>query len=833
MASSFSFFRKHTGIMMVFLCGAAMLAFVVADPLLQYLDSAGRGGSGGVDGGAVAVSWDGGELTEDKLGSLVNRRQVLAGFLRQVEAVGYQAALAEGAVDPQRLVAPLELPATYEQGVEQNVVNTHLFAEAAREAGIVVSDETIRDYLTDVGFRKVTREQMRGILQQMGGGGRGGYSVDYIFDLLRDALLARNYLASYTFQFQTVLPEQRYKEWLRVNDRVVVEAAAVNVADLTSEVADPSDAELKEFYEEYKDRVPQPMRVGNIELPSPTPGFATPRRVVLQYAMADMAIEAEKQLENVTDEEIETYYEENKSQFIEAGALLGEDEEDDLTEDEDQAGSDEASEEGSQPEADEEEAADGDTSTGDSAEQEEMKEEEAATAEEDESDTAEDTAEESDEAAEEQPASEESAAEAAADAQPSAEESSATKRKSPFRFAAFQEEAAQEDNEEAADEADETDQSDAEDKSVSAADELFGPESEMEENSATATVDLGGNLGGTEEEEVNYQPLDEVRDLVRAQVAERKAVTSMVERMNGLFAPLDRANADYLASVFDAQDANKEPPAPPAMLSDLTTLAEKEGLEFVQTADLSMLELRDSSIGKTFVPSRRNQRTGQPFPLWAVAFDKDGLKTNEPVVTYDSANNGYLIIKTVDKAGKTPELDEIRDEVVKAWKMQQAADLAKKRAEELAAKAEPSGLSLKDFFASEEDIEVTETESFSWLTEGQFMPTSRQIPVRLSQPEGVKAAGQEFMKTTFELAPGKLGVALNNDKTIAYIIRIVQHEDSPSELHDAFLDLGETQFSLYGFVQNYQRQAAQALISGLLGDSDLEWQRPADQYANR
>lgn len=831
MASSFSFFRKHTGIMMVFLCGAAMLAFVVADPLLQYLDSAGRSGSGGVDGDTVAVSWDGGEMTEDKIGSLVNRRQVLARFLGTVAAVGRQAAEAEGAIDPQPLVAPLDLPYTYEQGVERNVVSTHIFAEAAREAGIVVSDETIRDYLTDVGYRKVPRDQMREILEQMGGGGRNAFSVDYIFDLLRDALLARNYLASYTYQFQTVLPEQRYQDWLKVNDRVVVEAAAIDVADLVSEVEDPSDAELQEFYEQYKERVPQPMRVGNIELPSPTPGFSTPSRVVLQYAMADLASEAKKQEENVTDEEIEKFYEENKSQFIEAGALLGDDEEDDLGLEEDSTpDTEQGTEEGP---ADDQQQMKEDTESDDSAE--------------DSTDSASEETEVLEEEAE-TPSSDEQAdsSEEETAAQPAAGESSSALRKSPFRLVAYQEDAgsdqegnssadgespASESSEAASDDSDASESDSAGDEPADATEALFGTD-EPEENSASATVDLGSDKSD-EAEEVNYQPLDEVRDQIRARIAEQKAVEAMVERMNELYAPLDRANSDYLASKFDAQDAGKEVPTPPQILADLKPLAEEHGLEFVQTADLSLLELRDSSIGKTYDPSRRNQRTGQPFPLWAVAFDKDGLKLNQAVVTYDSASNGYLALKTEQTDGKTPELDAIRDQVVRAWKMQQAAELAVKRAEELAAKAEPSGLSLKDFFASEEDIEVTETNSFSWLTQGQFVPTARQIPLRLSQPEGVQAVGPEFMKETFELAPGKLGVALNNDKTIAYIIRIVQHEDSPSELRDAFLELGETEFSLYGFIRNYQRQSAQALINGLLNNSELEWQRPADQLANQ
>ena len=165
MASPFRFFRKYTGLMMAFLCALLMLAFVVADPLMQAANSGRQEGNSN-----VAVSWDGGKLTEGQLGSLVEQRQMLAAFQREVLLQGYLAAEKDGVVDPRPLVQPLDLPARFEENVEQNVVLTKIYADAARKAGFVVGDDTIRTYLRDLGFQKVSSEDMRGILRSMQGG---------------------------------------------------------------------------------------------------------------------------------------------------------------------------------------------------------------------------------------------------------------------------------------------------------------------------------------------------------------------------------------------------------------------------------------------------------------------------------------------------------------------------------------------------------------------------------------------------------------------------------------------------------------------------------------
>ena len=96
-------------------------------------------------------------------------------------------------------------------------------------------------------------------------------------------------------------PAQRWEYFCRVKQMATIEAAPVAVANYLSRIDEPSDEELKTFFEQYKDRYPLP--------DSPEPGFREPQRVALQYFKANL----DKFAGGVTDEEIKAHYEKNKT----------------------------------------------------------------------------------------------------------------------------------------------------------------------------------------------------------------------------------------------------------------------------------------------------------------------------------------------------------------------------------------------------------------------------------------------------------------------------------------------------------------------------------------
>lgn len=752
MATPLTALSKYTGVFMAVLCAVLMFTFVLGDSISNMMGG-GPGGSSG--GGDTVAMWDGGQMNERQLFEAVKHRNILAEFQQQVYLLGARDAMQAGVEDTELRVNPIDLPRTREQGVERSVVTTKIFAQKARDAGMVVNDEMVIDYLRAIGRDRVSNDQMREILTRMGRGSGGGgrATIGFVFDLLREAMLANNFLSSHTFAFRTILPEERWEDWKKVNERVVLEAAPVKTAAFVQEVSEPTDAELSAFFDEHRDRQPQPdvlSGYGNIELPSPRPGFAVPPRVRVSYLKANFNAVVDSLLDEITDEEIAAYYEANKESFVEADrALFGDDGAfgsgggvfgpDNLLQ------SDEAMEE--------ESAAEDEATT-----EEEMTE--------DATDKAEQAVEEATEAVEEEEEEEETTAEAEPAAEESAEESSAA-------------EAAE----------------------------------------APATDDKP------------YQPLEEVADEIRRRLAIERAAERLQEKVNRIKLQLDDEFVEHFDAVLVAQEKGEEAPAAPESLTNLKPLAEQEQLELIEVDQASQLQLRESEFGRTVAT---DQSPSGPLPLWFLAFRSEEIDLYQPLITYDIDGNRYICLVTNRYEGESPKLDDVRDRVVAEWKRVQAAELAQKKAEEVAAQISESGKTIADYFAQADEplvpvADVQETDTFSLLSLGRIAPTARQVPLRLSQPEPLVAAGPELLEAAFDIEPGEVIAQLNHDHSIAYLLRVAQRIGTEDELRSNFIRDGDRWVGAGPLMQARAQNKITALLGDLLDGSGLEWLRAPDR----
>lgn len=770
MATPLSAFSKYSGALMAVMCVLLMFSFVIGDPLMQYANG---GSSGSSRGGDAVATWKGGKINERQLEQAVVHRNILAAFQQEVYALGARDAMKDGVQDLGLRIQPISLPRNREEGVERDVVSMKIFAERAREAGMVVGDEMVIDYLRALGRDRVSNDQMREVLSRMNVGGKRA-TISFIFDLLREAMLANNYRNSYAYAFQTILPEERWEDWKTVNERVVVEAAPLRIEPFVAEAPEPTDAELREYFEKYRNRTPSTETLLGVELPSALPAFATAPRVKLSFLRADFNAVVEQVSGEVTDEQIAAFYEANKESFIQADrALFGDDSffgSGGLTADEPTSNDDEAQD--AEPAAEDSAAEDAPTEDGpatDSAETE-MSEEAAPPADGEESTNPLRSGEAVEEEEEEEEAPEEEATE------PSATDAPAT--------------------DDAAAESDAADDAEADDNSV-------------------------------------YQPLEEVKEEIRRRLAIELAVERITEKMNRVKRGLEDsfyAYEDNLLRAADSKDKAKKPPVP-AALTDLKPLAEAEQLELAEVDQASQFELRDTPVGRSFIP---DASTNTALPVWYLAFRADDLPLYQPLLTRDAEGNNYLTLVTERYPGKTPELEEVRDQVVAAWKREKAAELALKKAEELAKEASEKGGSLTDFFAGMENSpvaagDIKETDAFSFLTIGRVAPSSRQVPLMLSQPEPLIAPGPALMEGVFDLKPGEVGAELNHDRSIAYVLRIAERIGSENELRREFLRDGDRWLGSEALIRSRAQSKVMALVGNLLEESGLEWERTPDQ----
>jgi hypothetical protein len=323
-----------------------------------------------------------------------------------------------------------------------------------------------------------------------------------------------------------------------------------------------------------------------------------------------------------------------------------------------------------------------------------------------------------------------------------------------------------------------------------------------------------------------YQSLDEVRDLVRRDIAYRRANERIGTLMDDVLSELTPEFESYFDRVLSSQSNQSERPAPQAALADLAPLAEKHGLTTGKTGPMTWLEFRETPVGKSTDPNTR-------FPLSSILYGRTDRELYQPLLTVNTSDGDrYISMKTSDTPSRVPDLADakVRDQVLRAWKLREAAKIALKDAEKQAAAAEKQGSSLTDFYAQKPAIEVERVDPFSYYTRGdvpdRFDMAQR---FRLSQPDGIVAAGPELLDKVFALEQGEVGAALNHDHSIAYVIRVVEHQDSPETLRTAYLAEANTWDGLQAMTEQHVGQSRAAIVANIAGADGIDWKRDPDK----
>jgi hypothetical protein len=786
MASPFRYFRKHT---------KAFMAVAAVICMFLFVFSSGGGGRNSQDeagrrrANATVATWNGGSLTEGQLAMLVQNRLFTDQFLRRLFV---QVGGGQSGYDLPTTVPTFLLQSDQHDYVELQVINTELFASLAEQAGITVSDAMINHYIEEFGLGRATTDDIRGLLGSIGSRGDAGGNEAVVFSTLRKLLMAHFYERSFNDVAATVLPEQRWEDWRRINERISLQAAVLPTEKFLAEAPEPTEAQLKELYNQHKDVDPDRIdTVGGKEMPSPSPGFAVPRRVTLQYLVGNLAERTTKLLPSVTDEEIADYYERNKrTEFVKTSLDAAGDfdvEFPPADEGDGSEGADPTAEPGaegaadsvppetteSQPEGAAAEPAGSEEATGTPANESADAGASAAGA-----------TESGDAGTETQATGEESTP---AVESPNEGDQSATKRRSPFRLAALQTDAT-------------VDETQSGDSTVGAGEEAnaasvgtadaAGDASEQDptlpgsENTATPATDGSqaadsadaGSLPA-EEEPVEYLPLDDVRDEIRETLARDKAVVELERQIGQALVRLQGEYNVYGRNLVMSQEAEKAPPAVPEKLKSLAWLADEFGLEAKTTEPLTARELLETPVGMA-----ADEQSGR-INVTQAAFLT--LEPYEPFLAKELDGNWYIVTKIADAPQRVPAFDEVRDQVAATWKRIEAAKLAEKKAKELAAAAEKSTEPFDQFFRAQGYEVVPQTAFFSWRN--YALGPGLGYPAALSDIPELKNVGPEFMEAAFKLDGNATTGLLNYDHSAAYVIRLNSRQYTPDELKRLFL----------------------------------------------
>lgn len=762
MRSPFSFFRRHRKLMLAGLGVLAMFGFVILPLILEGLQATPRRN-------IVVATSRLGNVRESTLAELMRQRGVALRFLNVVADALYQVG-----------ETPVKVNDVYQRigpATEDSVLQRWLLARYGERLGITVDDRAVNDFIADLTQGKISGPALEQMLD------RQGISVDYLFRVLREELLALRVQDFLLTNLGGFTPAQHWEYFQRLNRRVTVETIALPVERFIERVPDPPETELRKFFEQHRFRVHHP--------DDPEPGFMEPKRVALEWTKATLDRFVEQAKEKVTEDEIAAYYNENKDRLFVREPLPS------------LPGTSEGTKEASS-EAGGTQGSESPGTTTPSGQPQAGQNQESGTNLPETTTTNKKPATEGAEDSLPTPAAEEtinkgsveSPSGASAEVKPGSQENV-----SPGNGTQTSMDSAQGPPSGAGQKADGPTQGAEEpgdgDGSEPAADEKAGKQSDTEtsSNPEATPSPTGSEAGGEAQPAVpaegaaqpsssqasapkEYIPLEKVREEIRATLARQKAVRQIEEILKRLEAQLGRYRDEKILYDLEIQQRKKARRAEPQR-PDLRALAEENGLEYYQTGLLADFELQNTEVaeattqGGTSVPELVFRR----LPLF------------RPAVVRDLRGNQYLLWKVEETEARVPEFSDpgMREKVLREWKLIQARQIARSEAEQLAAQARQAGKSLAEVFADRPELRVELSDPFSWLTTTLPLIFWYQEPPRISQVKGVDRPGEEFMRTVFRLKPGEIGVAMNHPQGVVYVIRLVETQPSEDILWQQFI----------------------------------------------
>ncbi len=744
MASPFAVFRRNRKAMMVALTVMVMFGFVFIPMLMDAM-----GSRQGTDPVIVSTARYG-NLTQSHINQLVHRHARLVAFVRELGTAVMQA---QGrGEEANKLLFHLRAD---ESNPVPDVVRLWSLARYAQEIGMSVDNPSINDYLVLLTEKRVKPFVLDDILK------RHSMRESELFELLRESLLSMGLVDAIVPSVAITTPGQRWDYFQRIRRQAKVELVPIPVRNYVGQVAEPNEAELKQFFEEHR-KQPWPPS-------SPTPGFFQPAKVRLRYIKADLDEIAEK---HITEAEVLAQYEQDKDRYdrqnrprIDLGVP-------------------------DEPKTPTKSPAD---STGGSEENKPA------------------SAPPTDAGASSPPASSPAAAPATSggaspaekpkdeshpeNAKPAMDESSLRRMFAPVQFAGLAEESPAATTEKTEDSGDRRPNEPAADAPVEpksgsgagmAGDSGGEPSKEQPSDAPKPAPNAtNGDTGSMADDQAKPAgtdqpaepktsvpeittpptgPTDEIKQQIRRELASRK--------IDELFQQVVRRLTQYREQKIIGQ-GKVDPP-------DFETWAKENRLVQVNTDLLPEWHLRKLELADALA------ETGGSF--FETVF---GQRLFVPTRGFDLRGSQFIWWPIEESKPRTPKWEEegVRQAVLDAWKLVKARDLAKQAADKLLAEARKAGKPLKEVFAGRADLDVLDPPEFTWMTAGSVAPLLSAGRLEVSAVGGVEWPGNEFMRATFDLPAGESALAMNQPRTFIYLIRVVDFIPSDNVLWESFTTL--------------------------------------------
>lgn len=238
------------------------------------------------------------------------------------------------------------------------------------------------------------------------------------------------------------------------------------------------------------------------------------------------------------------------------------------------------------------------------------------------------------------------------------------------------------------------------------------------------------------------------------------------------------ASDKQMARISEENKVKSDKPIKPL---DLKKLAESEGLSYGQTGMTDGFRLASTPIGRSRINNQllpnvvMSPAVELLRPVRSMYIDMDNIT--------DPDFQEFVSWKIDEVQAYTPPLEDVRDEVIDAWKTRRARDLARDAAEKLADKVRKGGDEpWKSALDEQQQTLVAKPIPFSWMSPPQELFASPQVTF----VQGLDNVGQEFMQRVFTSPAGQVTVAPNQALSLYYVVRVAELSPPLDELRKNF-----------------------------------------------
>lgn len=346
-------------------------------------------------------------------------------------------------------------------------------------------------------------------------------------------------------------------------------------------------------------------------------------------------------------------------------------------------------------------------------------------------------------------------------------------------------------------------------------------------------------LGAPELTPPRFIPFAEQKDAMTKALARERADEQVADTLDKVREEAIDPYADaYLEQQARIDEAKKEGRSPEAAdlpkFEDLAAIARKYGLNHEVSPPLTQEEAEH--FGRISRATTGSGRTAEGNDFDHTLFEKkSGLY--EGIEFADSLGDRYLARKLSDEPARVAPLAEIRDQVARAWKVARARPVARKAAEEYAAKLRKEGGVIKTLTV--DDRPVLAIDEVTKMKAGMSIPSEllgesrfERGPATPTEIRQIPEASTRLLDEMFALKPGEVAVEPDKPETTFYVLTL----DGRKPVPYAALMGPSGAFSLYGIEaqreamrQNFasgmahlreQAKYKETKVGGLLADGD-------------